>query len=730
MRSGRLLLQVGLSCLLFSGLAAAQAPFQLTLTRQDNTIVIANGTTLTFSDPVGQSEKVRVTATYQGQGTISIPQLPQVFGSTVFTATLSARPPLTLSNGDTFYFEIQFQPTSSAGTNAQLTLPYVETFPGNPTPVNVNGAISIGLVGTAPSFVFSYILQTDQNVVIIDPGGSIPFPPTRVNTTVQATFNITNRGSGNGQINAILLTGSAFKLVGKPLLPATLAAGQSLQIILQYTPVAASSDSGELQITIDPNTVTTIGLQGSGVSTNTAFAYQVIDGATTTPVNPNGTITLPDTNVGENSSVVVEVKNTGNAPGTISSTSLSGAGFQLSDGPVLPQTLAPNSTAAFTVSFSPTKPGSLTGRLAIGGDSFSLTGRGLGSSLSFAYLSGGVKTPLVNNSIVFSPVTVTASAQLDLVVTNTGTLPARIANIGINEANSPFSVSEAPTLPVVINPNSEIRFKVGFTPVITGFVSGTLRLDTTVVTLIGSGTAPPLISGYTITGPVGNVDPRSQPTVRLSLSSPYPAAVAGTLVMSVTGDLPVDPAVQFATGGRTVSFVIPANTTDAIFDGQGNQIRFQTGTVASAIVLTPSFATQAGGLNITPGSVKVLQLNVAAAVPTVIVSRLTSSTGSSLLLTVTGFTTTRSLTALDVKFNPTTGFNLPQTQFTIDLRQASTLWFQNGNSQAFGGQFTLTVPFTLQGTVPAGKTVQDSFASLSVTVSNERGASTSILTTP
>ena len=39
---------------------------------------------------------------------------------------------------------------------------------------------------TAPMFVVSYALQTNQDVVPVQTGGTIGFPPTLLNTTAQA----------------------------------------------------------------------------------------------------------------------------------------------------------------------------------------------------------------------------------------------------------------------------------------------------------------------------------------------------------------------------------------------------------------------------------------------------------------------------------------------------------------------------------------------------------------
>jgi hypothetical protein len=211
--------------------------------------------------------------------------------------------------------------------------------------------------------------------------------------------------------------------------------------------------------------------------------------------------------------------------------------------------------------------------------------------------------------------------------------------------------------------------------------------------------------------------------VSLKLSSPYPIAIAGTLTMTISTDLTVDPAVQFVTGGRTVPFTIPANSTDAIFAGQGSQIRLQTGTVASTVTLTPSFVTQQGNVDLTPTTPTSLQFTVASVPPVLIGGQVTSTTGNSFTLSLSGFSTSRSLTTLNVQFKPSAGFNVPQTQFTIDLRQASAAWFQSANSQTFGGQFAVVAPFFFQSTAPSGQTIVQSVSSLTISVSNASGTS-------
>ncbi len=192
---------------------------------------------------------------------------------------------------------------------------------------------------------------------------------------------------------------------------------------------------------------------------------------------------------------------------------------------------------------------------------------------------------------------------------------------------------------------------------------GRLLLDTTSVALIGSGTQPPALPAYTIGGASGTVGPGTQPSITLTLASPYPLALSGVLTVAVTGSLPADPSVLFATGANTVAFTIPANTTSAVFGSQGTQIGLQTGTVADTITLSPTFALQASTVDLTPASPTTLQLTVAPAAPTLLAVTLSGETATSLTISVTGYTTSRSLTSWTVQFTTVSGFKMPQTQF-------------------------------------------------------------------
>ena len=713
----------------FATAQSTQFPFQLSASSQGNTVLLANGATIDFAALIGSTQTVQITALYRGTGTVTITQKPSLFGSTAFTVNFPAALPLTLSPGNPFFFTITYAPTSTSQTSAQFDLPFTEMLApaaGSTTPTQYPGDIAFVLQGSTPSFTLSYVLQTDQNVVPLQPGGTIPFKPTLINTTAEALLNITNLGTGPGQVTNITISGNAFKLAGLPLFPAGVAARANLQLIISYSPTAVENDTGQIQITLDPKTTITINLQGSGI--NSTFLYQVLVGNKTTSISNGGTANVPDTNVGATTTVTIRVKNTGAANGTINSIDVVGQGFQLTSAVLLPQTLAPNASLSFTVAFMPTQPGPATAQVFVGNDQFQLVGNGIGPNLVYSYISNGTTITLdaTNPAVVFSPVMISQSKSTTFLLRNTGTQAAVIANIGIGAADSPYSVTGLPALPTNLAPNKQIKFTIKFAPITTGFSNGTLFINTAAIPLTGSGTPPPALPAYTIQGPSGNASPFTQPAISLQLSAPYPVALVGTLTIGISGDLTRDPSVLFATGSRQVQFLIPANSTTAMFADQGTQINLQTGTVASTVTLTPSFATQAGGVDVTPSAPATLQFMIPAEAPVLIDLSGSSQGSNTLVLNVSGFSTTRSLSKMTVQFAIASGFTVTTSQVTVDLSQAAAAWFDSSNSVGFGGQFIVQVPFTFQGTAPSGQTLLNSVTGATVTISNAQGTSNTL----
>jgi hypothetical protein len=334
--------------------------------------------------------------------------------------------------------------------------------------------------------------------------------------------------------------------------------------------------------------------------------------------------------------------------------------------------------------------------------------------------------------VVFSQQNVGRTSTINFTVQNTGTAPATVISIGTAQASGTtqfgdvFTVTNLPALPVNLDPGKSLSFTVAFAPNNTGLALGNLLVDTAVFLLSGLGSAPVPLPSYTFNGASGVQAPFQQPVIGLHMNSAYSLPLKGTLILTQdAGALAPDPAVQFATGGQIVTFTIPADSTDAVFPNGLKQIRLQTGSVASTITMTPSFATQAG-LDVTPVSPPTLQLTVQRAAPQLLTAAIVSKASNSFTLTLSGYTTTRSISSFQVQFTASPDVSLPSSKTTVDASGASLAWFQGSPSQAFGGQFIVSIPFNIQVSSGILVTPVDKIQTLSVTASNDVGASNAI----
>jgi hypothetical protein len=203
-----------------------------------------------------------------------------------------------------------------------------------------------------------------------------------------------------------------------------------------------------------------------------------------------------------------------------------------------------------------------------------------------------------------------------------------------------------------------------------------------------------------------------QPVFSVSLATPYPVQLTGQIAMTFTPDAVVaidDTSIQFATGGRTVNFTIPAGSTTAVFST--SQMALQTGTVAGTITL--NLSVQSAGGEVTATSARML--HVLRAAPVMRTLQLVHTAGG-FEVHIAGYSTPRQLTQAVVQLTPSPGSNLQTTQLTIPLSDLAGNWYQSAASNRFGSQFTLVLPFTIQGNA-AG------IDSVGVTLANDMGSS-------
>jgi hypothetical protein len=605
------------------------------------------------------------------------------------------------------------------------------------TPKPTLGSFSLNLVGVAPEFTFSYQPPPGNNTTPLQANGVIQFPVTNVNDTPLATVVISNIGSGPGVVSAVTVSGAAdFTPVNLPPASTSVDTLKTLSFGVRYSPLQVETATGSVRIDFVDHSVTFSLL---ATSQGPVFTYEVLGASSVNAVLPGQTITLPDTSISATTpgTVVVRVRNAGNADGHIASIDVSGSGFTLTQVPFVPLTLIAGTSATFTINFLPTQPGPVSGGLRVGTDTFVVTGSGLGQTLVYSYVAGGITTTVQNNgSVIFPPVSVGETSTLVFQITNNGTAAGSVNSISVSatppagssappSATPIFSISKAPRLPASIAAGETLSFTLSFSPSAVDSSVGVLRIDSLNFPVSGAAGPPAPIPDYHFTGATGAQEPLQQISTGLTLAAPYPLNLNGTLTLSFNSDVfSNDPAVQYAIGGRTINFTIPAGSTQAVFPNNSTQLRLQTGTVAGSITLVPTFITD-GGINLTPATPPSLNLTLAQSAPRLLSVQLSSKTSNALTFLITGYATGRSITQIDIQFTPVTGENVATTKLSVPVGPSFSAWFQSAQSQQFGSQFTVTLPLSLQGDLVNVTTLTAAIQSASVTLTNNQGVSTS-----
>lgn len=222
---------------------------------------------------------------------------------------------------------------------------------------------------------------------------------------------------------------------------------------------------------------------------------------------------------------------------------------------------------------------------------------------------------------------------------------------------------------------------------------GTLQITVANPTLGVVSAAQPLTviaanPAVTLTGP-GVTAPGSQPTVVLTITNPYPLPLAATFSLSFAsvGSAPVDdPAIQFAAGGRTLTIMVPANSTVV------PPVQLQAGTDAGTITIP--LVLMAGGVNVTPTGLAPVVIVVPATVPTLSTATLTRGTGT-LSVAIHGFSNTREVTMATFHFVAAPGASISTPDITAPVGTVFGAWFGSAPSVPFGSTFTYTQVFNV-----------------------------------
>lgn len=623
--------------------------------------------------------------------------------------------PATIAAGSTLGFEVRFSPRSTGAFTGELVISFTE----RTVRVTVEGSTS------AAEFQLSYVDPRTTSRVLLADGGRIPFPDTPVETDGLVTLAVANRGPGTGFLDAMRVEGAdsgVFELINLPVLPLAIPADSQFQVALRFRPRERRAHAAVLRVEL---TGASFRIDLAGLGTGATFVYEVVTGETARAVAPGGVIEFPDTEVRRSAELVLRIRNEGNAEGQLSSVTLLGAAFQVTDLPILPATIPVGEARRLRLRFAPTEPGLITGRLRIGADPFELRGLALGRRLQFTYSDGAATGPVEEGGVItLSSTAVGQRARGEFLIENTGTVAVSLASIAVVPVSQVFLLEGLPSFPFSLEPGRSLRFRIVFAPNNVGLTTATLIINTSTIGLAGTGLRPVPLAPYRFTGASGTQEPLQQPEIGLALAQAYALPLEGTLSLEFVSEVfSPNPAVQFSTGGRTARFAIPAGTTEARFENGAARIRLQTGTVAGRIVLRPRFVTE-GGLDLTPDNPPELVLAIPSGAPKLLDLGVFSRTATGFTLAISGYTTTRSLRQLELEITPRPGEKLSATRFTVNLESSALIWFQSETSYAYGGLFTVAVPvsFGLDAREDQVRRIQ----SISVTVTNELGRSNTL----
>lgn len=294
---------------------------------------------------------------------------------------------MTLNAGQSTAFSAKFTPTSIGSATGSIEIDSNAT---NPT-------VTVALSGTGT-----------QGQLAANPS-SASFGTVATGSSNSQTIHLTNGGSASVSISQANVTGTGFSISGLPSLPMTINSGGSTTFNAVFSPTNSGSVTGSISLVSNaPNSPLTISLSGTGQTAT----HQLSASA--------GSLNFNSVNDGSSSSLNVTLTNTGNANVTISSVTASGPGFSESGG--AGTTLTPNQATTLNISFSPTNPGAVTGKVTVASNAtnsptISLSGTGVQASTHSVSLTwtASVSTDVVGYNIYRSIVTGGPYSALDTI---------------------------------------------------------------------------------------------------------------------------------------------------------------------------------------------------------------------------------------------------------------------------------------------------------------------------
>ena len=383
-------------------------------------------------------------------------------------------------------------------------------------------------------------------------------------------------------------------------------------------------------------------------------------------------------------------------------------------------------TQEVRLDFHPLTPGpknaTVSVRSLLGGEVTLVTVSGLAVPASAVELgfSSNVLSLSPGSMIQLPRAAVQATTSLPFSISNLGRFEAE--QVVVTSVGEGFDVS--PQGAAALPPGESLDYVITFNPAKSGLHRGILQVSGANFlgyAFILEGDA--FLDGLQIEawGTTDQVEPRQlnpYPTVGLQLSEPALESVEGILEIYLdSGKMPPDPSVRFLQTGKSIAFKFLSDRTRAIFPSEGGQelAQYQSGTVAGHIRFLVTMLRTIDGTEIPmPGGPAVGSTEVQRLEPRIIDTLACARTAEGVDVTLRAYSTIRQINGVDVDLTAAaeTQLSFPKPDETF-ANEAFSAWFNDTDSDRFGGAFALTIPIAVSDIRTLG--------SVSVRLRNEIG---------
>jgi hypothetical protein len=372
---------------------------------------------------------------------------------------------------------------SGAGTGAQLRAYDPVPVNGKPVlrwsaPIGTSSKFAPPGVGAGRLYVGTrdgHVLGFGSPVTPLLTGSATSFPTTTIANSSKKTLTLT----ATSALSLTKLTSSSSQFtIGTPTpaLPASLGAGQTIQIPITFTPTESGLIGGTLTAETNKGTVS-FSLSGAGQAATAQL--------TETPT----VLSFEGTTVGGHVSAGATFQNVGGAPLTINAVKLPDAPFGATGLPAVGSTIAAGSSITINVTFDPTAEGNYQDEIELE----TSAGNGAIALAGSAGSAGALQ--VTGEHLEYAPTAVGATTTKTFTITNIGATA-----VALTKSKPPIggAFTATTSLPegTTIAPGASVTETVAFTPTAPGYASASWPIngnDSTglhEITFSGTGTVP------------------------------------------------------------------------------------------------------------------------------------------------------------------------------------------------------------------------------------------------